>query len=101
MKRNSRKVIDRRRPESKPAVAPRPSNKPPWTTRQLLGVYSLVLGGLLLGWFLPFPDEFGYAVSVVRGWFTSAPAPAAEEVGTAEINQTPAPGSAPEGMVWI
>ncbi|HYT87486.1 MAG TPA: formylglycine-generating enzyme family protein [Gemmataceae bacterium] len=98
MKKHHRKRVNDW-PESKPA--PQASVKQPWTTRQQLGAFALLLAGLLLAWFLLFPEEFGYAVGVVRGWFASTSEPSPAPVETAEINKTPPPGSAPEGMVWI
>src|SRR5262249_23857997 len=82
--------------------APRRSAKEPWTTRRTLTVFALLLGGLVLAWYLFFPQEFRFAVDTVRGWWASAEAPAGEEeTGTAPINPATPPGPAPQGMVWI
>jgi hypothetical protein len=70
------------------------------TSRRTVGVLLLALGGFLLAWYLVFPEEFHFAVGVVRGWFHS-PAKAPAVVEEAAVNKTPPPGPAPEGMVWI
>ncbi len=96
----------RRKPTAKTSndyalpAAPQARGARPWTNRRRLVVFAAALGGLVLAWWLFFPDEFHYATRFVKGWFHSAPK--TEEVEeVAQVSDAPAPGPAPEGMVWI